>query len=57
MANTTNKFQYPRPSFKHLSAINYKNRRVGAEHFRYGEDYMGKLLKVPDFINVNKRVK
>ena len=57
MANTTNKFQYPRPSSKHLSAINYKNRRVGAEHFRYGEDYIGKLLKVPDFINVNKRVR
>ena len=40
-----------------LSPINkdLKNRR-SAIYF-YWNDYMGKLLKVPDFINVNKRVK
>ena len=66
MANTTNKFQYPStvgnknlanaslPSFKHL---------VGAEHFPkngrsaiyfYWDDYMGKLLKVPDLSTLTR---
>ena len=60
MKNSTkvnNKFQSPRPSFKHLVGAEHfpKNRR-SAIYF-YWDDHMGKLLKVPDFINVNKRVK
>ena len=52
-----NKFQSPRPSSKHLVGAEHfpKNRRPAINY--NGEDYMGKLLKVPDFINVNKRVK
>ena len=46
MANTTNKFRYPRPSFKHLVGAEHfhKNRRSAIDY--YGEDYMDKLLKV-----------
>ena len=64
MANTTNKFQCPRPSFKHLVGAEHLHKKLGENFERcrsainyFEEDYMGKLLKVPDFINVNKRVK
>jgi len=47
MANTTNKFQDPRP--KTISNTNgggtfHKNRRSAIDY--YGEDYLDKLLKV-----------